>query len=103
MKREKNKIKLQSTIEEWIAAWDTTQVNTYLSYYHPTLFRDQSGKDFKAWAEHKKNVFSVAKETSVKMSQLSLFLHDGLAYASFEQKYYSSLVRDTGRKYLVLQ
>lgn len=99
----KSREKLRGTIEQWIKAWSSTQINEYLSFYHPTLFKDQSGKDFKAWSIHKKNVFATAKNTSVNMSHLSLFTHDGLAYASFEQKYYSSLIRDTGRKYLVLQ
>jgi len=97
----KNRDELLLALNSWLANWDQTKASNYLSFYDNNLFRDESGKNYRAWAEHKTRVFSIAKDTNVKMEYPSLMLHDDYAFVHFQQTYSSSLVRDTGKKVMI--
>lgn len=98
---QKNKEQITSALNQWFSAWNKTDLRDYLSFYHRSEFKDESGKNYAVWADHKDRVFKTAKGTLIKMEFPSVFLHNDYAYISFEQNYTSSLVRDTGRKIMI--
>ncbi len=97
----KNREQVNLALQAWFSGWNKTNIKAYLSFYHPREFRDQKGMNYSTWADHKDRVFKTAKDTSIKMDYPSIFLHNNLAYISFQQNYTSSLVRDTGRKVMI--
>lgn len=98
---QKNKDHINNSLNQWFLAWNKTDLKQYLSFYHKSEFKDEKGKNYSAWADHKERVFKTAKATTIKMEYPSIFIHNEYAYIGFEQNYTSSLVRDTGRKVMI--
>jgi murein L,D-transpeptidase YafK len=99
----KAKDKLASTVDAWVTSWKMQKLDQYLSFYDKSDFKDEQGKNYKAWADHKERVFKSTKDLDVKALQVSLFRHGPYALVSFEQYYNSNLIKDSGRKYLVFK
>jgi len=99
----KNKLTALKTVTDWMKSWNDANINSYLSFYSRSEFKDNNGKNYTQWADHKTRVFKTVKATSIKMRFLSLKKFNDYVYASFEQDYTSSAIVDTGRKYLILK
>lgn len=83
--------KLESTVDEWRAAWESQNHNRYINHYS-TTFSDGK-KNYKAFSSYKKRVNTAKEYIDVDISELSLFRYPdnpNLMVATFSQDYKSN-------------
>jgi murein L,D-transpeptidase YafK len=100
-KLRKERDELEKVVEGWRKAWESKQVDRYMSYYSPH-FRSGT-KDWKAYREYKARLARQYKEIHVKLDNLALFKNDGVAMAVFNQQYSTPVFDSNGIKRLFLQ
>jgi murein L,D-transpeptidase YafK len=78
-------------VEQWRRDWESLDTDRYLSHYSRS-FRGQ-GKDYRAWARHKRRVNSRKSYIRVELSDIQLFAYPGerdMLVVRYRQHYRSS-------------
>jgi murein L,D-transpeptidase YafK len=81
----------QAAVEGWRRDWESRDTERYLSHYSPRFRAD--GRDFDAWAQHKRNVGAGKTFVKVDVENLSAFefrAQEEMISVTFEQNYQSS-------------
>ncbi len=99
---ENKKNTLLSTIENWVKAWATEDLESYIKSYHPE-FHDPNKGGLQAFRTYKKAVFAQPGTPEVKISDLSILQGGEYVMATFKQEYKSQTIQDVGRKTLYLK
>lgn len=97
---QKEREDLERVIESWRKAWESKQVEKYMSYYSPQF--SDGKKDWKAYKEYKARLARQYKDIQVKLDNIALYKNDGLAMATFHQKYSTAAFNSQGQKRLYL-
>lgn len=94
---------VRRTVDLWVIAWSSQDINGYLSYYAPE-FVPGDGGTARAWRESRRKRLSEPKFIQVDISDLHVVMHgEGHAQASFIQQYRSDSYNDRVRKTLLLK
>jgi len=93
---------LTAVINDWEAAWESLDVERYLSFYSEEF--DNGQKDYRTWVAHKRRVGAQKTSIDVELSGISLIRYPGestVVQAEFKQKYVSNNFRgnDAKRQY----
>jgi murein L,D-transpeptidase YafK len=99
--QEKEKKQLLKIIEEWRRAWESKEIDRYMSFYSPRFTSD--GKNRNQWKEYKALVANKYNEISVEIEDLRLLKNDGMVMAKFVQRYSTDRLESKGEKRLYLQ
>jgi murein L,D-transpeptidase YafK len=91
---------LERVIEGWRAAWESKDMDRYLSFYGGR-FRAQ-GMDLNQWQAHKSRLARRYDTIRVDMEELQLYRANGLVLAQFRQHYHAGDFESRGRKRLYL-
>lgn len=98
---------LMRTLEQWRSDWEKQDTDNYLAKYSPGFFSE--GKTIDTWAEEKRRIQKVKVNTSITLSNLSVFRYpDGkqqMAVVSFDQDFKSDRLdsRMRKRQYWILE
>jgi len=94
---------VRRTVDLWVTAWSSQDINEYLSYYAPE-FVPGDGGTARAWRESRRKRLSEPKFIQVDISDLHVVMHgEDHAQASFIQQYRSDGYNDRVRKTLLLK
>lgn len=91
---------VEQLVRHWAAAWSAKDLNRYLSFYGDG-FQPQMG-DMQAWKRQRTRNLNKNGPISVDIQDLKVTVENGVAEASFVQRYQSSDFNETGRKSLRL-
>jgi len=91
-------VQLASLINDWKKAWESKQINNYLSFYHKDFHND--GKNFSAWKNSKSKTFERVNRITLILSDIKIKTTDNSAAAFFKQIYQSDAYQDEGYKVL---
>ncbi len=89
-------------LNEWVSAWQQEDLEKYMSFYHPTEFKDSRG-NFKQFKEYKKAVFMKSGKPQIVISDVSILWPDNYVMVTLKQYYKSESINDTGKKTLYLK
>ena len=92
---------LQTTLKNWVRAWQDENINQYFSHYHESFFDPQKG-NLKQFKYYKRNIFRQAGKPKIALSHTNITQNDKYAVITFMQDYRSGVVGDIGRKTLYL-
>jgi murein L,D-transpeptidase YafK len=92
---------LEKVVEEWRRAWETKQVDKYMSFYSRRF--TSGGKDWKEWKEYKTRLARQYRRIHVEIENLALYRNDGTVMATFRQHYGTAGFDSRGFKRLFLQ
>ncbi len=99
---EREKAELSETVNGWLTAWKTENIENYKDYYHKKKFRDNRHKTYNRYVTYKKHVFANPGTPEISISNLSVFKNNEYAVVSFIQNYKSNTIEDVGKKTLYL-
>ncbi len=88
--------KFLQDFENWRAAWETQDVDTYIKYYDPTFKNDQM--NFKQWYRHKKKLKELYSYIKVQLAPPLILQNKDQIVIRTIQRYESNLHRDYGEK-----
>jgi hypothetical protein len=83
----------------WLKAWESGEVNTYLSFYSKNFQAPQ--KSLKEWEQVRRYVLGRSSGTTIQVSDMEMKQNDETIEMSFIQDFKSDRISDTGRKELV--
>jgi murein L,D-transpeptidase YafK len=95
------------SLEQWRSDWERQDTERYLAVYSQEFFSD--GKNFGAWADEKRRIQKTKVNTSITLSNLSIFRYpDGkqqMAVVNFNQDFKSDRLdsRMHKRQYWLLE
>ncbi len=93
---------INQLISGWRDAWREENIEAYISYYHPTEFKDNKGS-YAAYKAYKKAVFSNPGKPQVDFNYISILSFGDYIVAQMEQRYISNTINDSGKKTLYLK
>ena len=96
---DRDRASLAAAIEQWRADWQSRDTDKYLSHYSPRF--ESGSQNYKAWAEHKRNVNAGRKWIKVNLSRVSMLRYPrerDVVVVTFEQDYRSDGLANTMRK-----
>lgn len=96
------KLKINELINGWKEAWSNEDIQSYISYYHPTEFKDSKG-NYNAYKAYKTAVFSNPGKPRVDFTNVSILAFNDYVMVQMEQKYLSNTINDSGKKILFLK
>ncbi len=88
-------------VEQWRAAWESKDIDSYIASYHPNFSQD--GMNLRAWRDHKDRLNKNYRFISVKVEDMKIDVQPSGARVTFAQKYNSDRYSATGTKTLYLQ
>ncbi|MBN1102728.1 MAG: L,D-transpeptidase family protein [Deltaproteobacteria bacterium] len=100
-KLRKEREELERIVEGWRNAWETKQIDRYMSYYSQRF--TSGGKDWKEWKEYKARLARQYKRIRVELENLALYRNDGTVMATFRQRYNTAGFDSRGYKRIFLQ
>jgi ketosteroid isomerase-like protein len=100
VKRESDRIK--AFVESWRRAWVGKDFPAYIAKYSKD-FTSNDGKDYKAWADHKRRLTEQYNKIEVELGSLRVFRHQGMILVLFEQYYRGDGFKSDGLKQLYLR
>lgn len=100
---ERNRQEISKAVDGWAQAWKEKRFNDYISYYHPTLFKDRSKGGYAAYKAYKSAVFSRPDNPSIGIDGVSILFAEDYAVVTLRQDYHSAVINDTGKKTLYMQ
>ena len=98
---EDEKKQLLKVIEHWRKAWESKEIEEYMSFYSPRFSSD--GKNREQWKRYKTLVANKYNRITVKIENLRLLKNDGIVLAKFDQSYRTERLESKGEKRLYLQ
>jgi murein L,D-transpeptidase YafK len=96
------KLDLKKNVEDWLKAWKSKDIESYMSHYHQSEFMDQKG-NFAKYKAYKKAVFSNPGLPKIEIENVSILQSKNYAVVTFTQKYQSNTINDAGKKILYLK
>jgi murein L,D-transpeptidase YafK len=90
---------LSGMVEQWRRDWESLNTDKYLTHYSQSF--NAGGRDYRAFAQQKKQVNGGKQWVKVKLEKVSMFLYPGkerLAVVTFDQDYTSSNLANKMRK-----
>lgn len=93
---------IRKSIDGWLDAWRNKNIESYMSYYHPTEFRDTKG-NWSKYKAYKQAVFSNPGKPKIDLDNISILQAKNYAVVTFTQKYQSNTINDAGKKFLYLK
>jgi murein L,D-transpeptidase YafK len=91
---------LRNFIESWRQAWESKDLNAYMSHYSPNF--QSSWLDFNGWKEKKRRLNKRYASIHVKLGNVYLYRQNGLITSIFTQAYGSDGFRSSGIKVLYI-
>jgi len=82
-------LRLKSFFESWIKAWESRQVNDYMSFYHSDF--SAQGKNRDQWRAYKGALNSRYSSISVGPEDVRYYQHPKYSMVTFTQNYYSKV------------
>jgi murein L,D-transpeptidase YafK len=82
--------KLKSFFESWIQAWETKDIEAYISHYHSDF--SAQGKDRAAWKAYKAQLNRQYKTISIGPEDVRYYRHPKYSMITFTQNYQSKLM-----------
>jgi murein L,D-transpeptidase YafK len=101
-KLEKDRKELEKLVEDWKSAWETKEIDRYMSFYSPRLF-SAGGKNWNQWKRHKTWLARRYRQIQVEVEDLLLLKHDSMVLARFQQRYSTAGFSSQGEKRLYLE
>jgi murein L,D-transpeptidase YafK len=80
---------LKSFFESWVKAWETKNLDTYISHYHTDF--SANGKDKTGWKNYKGNLNKAYATIEVKPENVLFYRHPKYSMVTFTQDYRSKL------------
>lgn len=71
---------IQKSIDDWGEAWRQKDIDKYMSFYHPTEFKDPKG-NYSAYKAYKRAVFSNPGSYKIELENTSILLSNNYAMA----------------------
>ena len=99
---EKSQKELSSLVQGWTSAWKEKRFSDYISYYHPTDFKDRSRGGYQAYKAYKQAVFSRPDTPVINFDGISILQSNDYAVVTLRQDYRSTVINDIGKKTLYL-
>jgi murein L,D-transpeptidase YafK len=99
---EKDRRELEKVVEDWKRAWESKEIDRYMSFYNPRLF-SAGGKDWNQWKRHKTLLAKRYKQIRVEIEDLQLLKLDSVVLARFRQRYSTAGFESQGEKRLYLE
>lgn len=93
---DRRRVLMAEYLNSWAQAWQSMDVNKYLSYYDPRF--SAPGFNYSSWKKHKENLKSRYKFIKVTLSQPFMILHRNQLIVKTLQKYESNEHTDYGVK-----
>lgn len=93
---------LKKGVEAWLESWRNKDIESYMSHYHPSEFKDAKG-NFAKYKAYKKAVFSMGGRPKIDLDNISILQSKNYAVVTFTQKYVSSTINDSGKKLLYMK
>lgn len=100
---DKARAELVGVVEGWTKAWQEKRFADYISYYHPTDFKDRSRGGYQAYKAYKQAVFSRPDSPVITIDSASILTAEGYAVVTLRQDYRSVVINDIGKKTLYLK
>ncbi len=97
---QKNKKIITDTLGNWLNSWKEEDLDTYLSFYDHQHFSSQVNRNFAAFKNYKKAVFSNPGKPAITLKNISIIKSKDYLIAIFLQQYNSGRINDTGIKTL---
>jgi len=97
----KEKKELEIIIEEWRKAWESKEIERYMSFYSRQF--TAQGKDWEMWRRYKSRLADQYKKIRVEINNLQLLRNDHLILARFNQQYKTEVFNSGGEKRLFLR
>jgi murein L,D-transpeptidase YafK len=91
-----------SVLQQWVAGWESLDVDKYLSFYDKDQFNFGKG-NFSSWAERKRNVTKNKKYIQLSLGLQSMYLYPGekdMFTVDFKQNYLSNNYKGSSEKTL---
>ncbi len=101
MTAEEKKLAVEEALQGWAEAWSQQDASGYLSFYG-TNFAVPGG-DRDAWEELRRDRVTKPEFIKVEISKMRVDLDGNQAKAKFSERYESSTLKGTYKKYLVLE
>ena len=85
-----------SSLYQWKSAWQKSDLKSYLAFYDEKDFYRPDGMSFRAFSEHKKNIFAKNESKNIRISQVNVSIYPNEAHRnmyriSFLQDYKATL------------
>lgn len=95
---EKRRKELNNFVESWRQAWETQDIDKYMSFYDPSF--TAPGFNYGSWKEHKAGLKDKYQYIKVQLSQPYIILHNDQMIVKTLQRYESNQHTDYGVKTL---
>jgi tetratricopeptide (TPR) repeat protein len=92
---------IERTLRAWAEAWSARDPEAYLGFYS-TQFKVPAGGDFATWSQERKTRVTRPEFIKVSLDRIKIKMNKESAKVSFIQHYESNIVKDSGKKTLVL-
>ena len=92
---------VQNLITKWLNSWKSGDMKTYRNCYASDF--QSKGMNLDAWVSYKTNVYQKSKNINISIDKLQISEEENNATALFTQFYSSSILKNSGRKKLVLR
>ena len=99
---QKRKQDYLAVLQQWVAGWESLDIEQYLSFYDKELFNFGKG-NFSSWAERKRNITKNKKYIQLSLGLQSMYLYPGeenMFTVDFKQNYLSNNYQGTSDKTL---
>lgn len=97
---QKNEIK--KNVDDWLSAWRNKDIESYMSHYSQSEFKDAKG-NYPKYKAYKKAVFSNLGKPKIELDNMSILQSKNYAVVTFTQSYQSNTINDSGKKLLYLK
>jgi murein L,D-transpeptidase YafK/Tfp pilus assembly protein PilF len=94
------RVKILSFLEAWKKSWEAKDLNRFMNFYSPSF--TNGDRDYAAWKNYKKSVFSRARKISLDLTPSSILRHEDYFVVTFKQMYRAGRYSDNGIKRLFL-
>jgi ketosteroid isomerase-like protein len=90
------------TVNSWLNSWESGDMKNYASSYDAATFRAQ-GMNLDGWLKYKNDVRNKSQNIQIEIEDLKITTDGKTAKAEFIQHYRSSVLKDKGKKTLLLR
>ncbi len=88
------------SFNQWFEAWQNSDMDNYLKYYHPDFKCVNLNMPYKNWVPYKKKIYANRKGQKINLSEIKYFSSHNYVIMEATQKYESDVLTDSGRKTL---
>lgn len=92
---------IEQILRAWSGAWSARDAQAYLAFYSDA-FKVPKGQDRAAWEEERKQRLARPEYIKVELERIQIDIKGDRAKVRFQQRYESNIVKDKGRKTLLL-